>query len=133
MTNCTFCDIIAGKKKDYKIWEDDKFIALLDIEPFRLGHCMLIPKKHIDYFFDLDDALYSEIFLAAKKLEGPLKKATNAKRIGIAVVSFSVPHAHLHLIPLHKENELFDPKLFTKAKHEELVEVQNKIIQRLKQ
>ena len=124
---CRFCDIAAKKVEDYIIWENDNLLALLDIRPAKQGHCMLIPKKHIDYLFELDHELYSELFMAVKKLSEPLKKATNAKRIGIIVFGFEVPHAHVHLIPLSGSNELIDVNKFTKAKPEELKEIQDKI------
>lgn len=132
MVDCRFCDIINGKINDYKIWEDDKFLAFLDKSPANPGHCMLIPKKHVDYFFDLDDELYHELFRIAKKLSEPLKKAMNARRIGIAVAGFSVPHAHLHLVPLNGKNELFDEKKFIKQPPERLKEIQEKLIDSLK-
>jgi len=128
MDNCRFCQIAQKKVQDFVFWEDEDFIAFLDANPAKPGHCMIIPKKHTDYFFDLDDELYLKLFKVAKKLSEPLRKAMDAKRIGLAVVGFDVPHAHLHLIPLHGSNELFDPKKFTRAKPEELKEIQNKLI-----
>ena len=127
MDNCRFCQIAQKKVQDYVIYEDENFMAFLDVNPAKAGHCMLIPKKHTDYFFDLDDDLYFGLFKTAKKLSEPIKKTMGAKRIGIAVVGFDVPHAHLHLIPLHGSNELFDPKKFTRAKPEELKEIQEKL------
>ncbi len=131
MDECKFCQIAQKKVQDYVFWEDEDFIAFLDHNPANPGHCMIIPKKHTDYFFDLEDELYLKLFKIAKKLSKPLKQAVGAKRIGIAVVGFDVPHAHLHLIPLHGSNELFDPKKFQKASHEELKEMQNKLIKEL--
>ena len=127
MDNCRFCQIAQKKVQDYIIWEDKDFIVLLDANPAKPGHCMIIPKKHTDYFFYLDDELYLKLFKIAKRLSEPLRKAMDAKRIGIAVVGFDVPHAHLHLIPLHGSNELFDHKKFTKAKPEELKNIQEKL------
>lgn len=131
MYKCIFCDIAQHKREDYVVWEDEKFMAFLDINPANPGHCMLIPKNHVDYFFNLDDELYYGLFRTAKKLSEPLRLAMNAKRIGIAVVGFDVPHAHLHLVPLHGSNELFDPKKFTKATQEELKKTQNIIKQHI--
>jgi len=125
--NCKFCDIVNKKKNDYIIWENNKFLAMLDINPAKPGHSMLIPKTHIDNIFDMEESLYNELFKAAKKLEKPLKQAMKAKRIGMAIVGFNVPHAHLHPVPLHKPKELFDPKLFAKAKHHDLIKTHNKI------
>lgn len=132
MVNCRFCDIVNRKVSDYIIWEDEKFIAFLDSSPANPGHCMLIPKKHFDYFFDMDDELYQELFMTAKKLAEPLRKITNAKRIGIAVLGFSMPHAHLHLIPLHGPDELFDEGKLAKQTHEELQKTQNNLKEALK-
>jgi len=125
--NCRFCNIVEGKIEDYTLWEDDKFLLFLDLNPRNLGHSLLIPKKHVDYFFDLDDELYNELFQTAKRLEVTLRKATGAKRIGIAVVGFGMGHAHLHLVPLHGPNELFNPVDFPEANHEELKKVQDKL------
>ncbi|OGJ16084.1 hypothetical protein A3K73_05695 [Candidatus Pacearchaeota archaeon RBG_13_36_9] len=127
MDNCRFCQIAQKKVQDYVIWEDKNFIAFLDVNPVKSGHCMLIPKRHTDYFFDLDDELYLGLFKTAKKLSEPIRKVIGAKRIGITVVGFDVPHAHLHLIPLQGSNELFDPKKFRKAKPDELRYIQEKL------
>ena len=102
MENCIFCRIVAGVKPAHRIWESEDFLAFLSIHPCNPGHTCLIPKIHIEYVFDLEDRLYSRIFLAAKQLSKPIKAATNANRIGIAVEGFSVPHVHLHLVPLYK-------------------------------
>ena len=69
---CRFCDIAQRKVEDYVIWEDDKFIAFLDITPAKPSHCMLIPKLHVDYFFDLPESLYLELFKVAKRLSRPM-------------------------------------------------------------
>ena len=131
MSDCRFCDIIKGDIEDYKVWENKNFIALLDISPANPGHFMLIPKQHISDVFDLDSELYNELFSLAKRFRKPLQNITNAKRVGIAVVGFAVPHAHLHLVPLHKSNELFDPKSFKKADIEDLKSMQNKLAKEL--
>lgn len=123
MIDCKFCEIINGKE-DYKVWENNNFLALLDVMPAKKGHLMLIPKKHIGDIFELQEPLFSELLQVAKRLQEPLKKATNAKRIGLVLVGFAIPHAHLHLIPLHKSNELFDPLLFPKADPQELKQTQ---------
>ena len=127
MDNCRFCQIAQKKVKDYVVWEDENFIAFLDINPAKAGHCMLIHKKHTDYFFDLEDESYLGLFKTAKKLSEPMRRAMDAKRIGIAVVGFDIPHAHLHLVSLHGSDELFDSKKFTKAKPDELKTVQEKL------
>jgi len=117
--DCIFCMIKDGKIPSEKVWEDERFIAFLDINPVNPGHTLIIPKKHEDYIFELDDAEYAALFKAAKTVAGPLKKATGAKRIGMLIEGFLVPHAHLHLIPINKGSEM-SPGNYKKATPEEL-------------
>lgn len=123
---CVFCKILDGKIPSHAIWSDDKFFAFLDINPVSPGHTLLIPKKHHDYFFDMDDATYTEIIKAAKKLSKPLQKAMNAKRIGVLIEGFAVPHTHIHLIPINKGGEM-DPNRAKKASQDELSGIAKKI------
>jgi histidine triad (HIT) family protein len=126
MKTCIFCQIIKGVEPAHKIWESDEFLAFLSIHPVNPGHVCLIPKKHIDYVLDLEESLYSRIFQAAKRLSEPIQQATSAKRIGIAVEGFSVPHVHVHLVPLFNVAEL-DPHRHIKQNQEELAEMAVKI------
>jgi len=126
MTNCRFCDIVNGSK-DFLLWENNNFMLLLDTIPCKEGHCLLIPKQHVDTIFDLNDEIYNELFSIIKKLEKPLCEVTKAKRLGLILTGFEIPHAHIHLVPLHGSNELFDPGLFKKAESDELRKVQEKI------
>ena len=126
METCIFCQIIEGIEPAHKIWESDDFLAFLSLHPCNPGHTCLIPKTHVDYVFDLDEPLYSGIFQLAKQLSGPLKKATEAKRIGIAIEGFSVPHVHLHLVPLYNVAEL-DPHRHIKQNSEEVAEMAENI------
>lgn len=126
MENCVFCRIVEGKEIAHKVWESEQLLAFLSIHPCNPGHVCLIPKAHIDYVFDLNEPLYSDLFQVAKQLSEPLKRATSAKRIGIAVEGFSVPHVHLHLIPLHNLAEL-DPHRHIKQNARELAEMAEKI------
>lgn len=126
MKTCIFCQIIKGAEPAHKIWESDEFLAFLSIHPVNPGHVCLIPKTHVDYVFDLEEPLYSRIFQAAKPLSGPIQRATSAKRIGIAVEGFSVPHVHVHLVPLFNVDEL-DPHRHIKQNQEQLVEMAAKI------
>ena len=117
MNECVFCKIVKGEIPSYKIWEDDKFYAFLDINPIFPGHTLLIPKKHHNYV---------EIMLKAKMLSSRIKTATGSARVGLAVEGISVPHLHIHLVPINYVNDL-DP---CKAKHatpEELKEMQEKL------
>lgn len=126
MENCIFCKIVLGVEPAHKIWESEQFLAFLSIHPCNPGHICLIPKTHVDYVFDLEEPLYSRIFQASKQLSESLKKATSAKRIGIAVEGFNVPHVHIHLVPLYNVAEL-DPHRHIKQNAEELAEMGEKI------
>ncbi len=124
--SCTFCKILNDELPSHKVWENEGFLAFLDINPINPGHTLVIPKKHSDYIFDLQDKTYTEIFNVIKKIAEPLRKAMNSKRIGVAIEGFAVPHVHIHLVPLNKENEL-DPHRAIKANEEDLVKIAQKI------
>lgn len=126
MQDCLFCKIIKGDVPSYKIWEDENFFAFLDINPINPGHTILVLKKHLDYIFDLEEPLYLEIFKTAKKLSEPLKRAVGAKRIALAIEGFLIPHAHIHLVPVNKVNDL-DPNKVKKASPKELSEMMERI------
>ena len=126
MEDCLFCKIIKGEIPSYKIWEDRNFFAFLDINPINPGHTILVLKKHLGYIFDLEEPLYSETFKTIKKLSKPLKKATEAKRIALAIEGFTVPHIHIHLVPANRVNDL-DPNRARKANPEELSKMAEKI------
>ena len=96
-----FSKIVRGEIPCHKIAEDEDFLAFLDAFPIAKGHTLVIPKKQIDYLFDLDDDLYSRLFLFAKKIAPALKAAVPCLRIGVSVIGLEVPHAHVHLIPLN--------------------------------
>ncbi|MDP4269272.1 MAG: HIT family protein [Bacteroidota bacterium] len=112
-----FSRIASGEIPSYKIAESDKFYAFLDISPLTKGHTLVIPRQETDYIFDLDDALLAEMTVFAKKVAGAIKAAVPCKRIGVAVVGLEVPHAHIHLVPLHSEGDLnfSNPKLSLSA------------------
>ena len=121
-----FTKIINGEIPSYKVLEDDNFIAFLDINPNTIGHTLCIPKKEIDNLFDLDDDLYVGLMNFSKKVATAMKKALDCKRIGISVVGFEVPHAHVHLIPINKIEDM-DFKNIVKLNNEEFVNVADKI------
>jgi histidine triad (HIT) family protein len=100
-----FTKIVNGEIPCYKIAEDDRYLAFLDINPLTKGHTLVIPKKETDYIFDLDDELIAGLMVFAKKIARAMDKVMLCKRIGVAVLGLEVPHAHVHLIPL---NNLFD-------------------------
>lgn len=101
-----FSKIIAGEIPSHKIAEDDRYFAFLDINPVATGHTLVIPKKEVDYLFNLDDDLYSGLMLFSKKIAVAIEKAVPCKRIGVSVIGLEVPHAHLHLIPLNSMRDI---------------------------
>lgn len=98
-----FTKIINGEIPSYKVAEDENFLAFLDISPLEEGHTLVIPKKEIDYIFDMDDDLLTAFHLFSKKVAKGIDKTIKCKRVGIAVIGLEVPHAHIHLIPLHAD------------------------------
>ena len=101
-----FSRIIAGEIPSYRILEDDRFFAFLDIAPLRMGHVLVVPKMETDRFFDMDNSDLSAILLFAKPIVAAIEKAFPCRRVGIAVIGLEVPHAHLHLVPLDDADDL---------------------------
>jgi histidine triad (HIT) family protein len=118
-----FTKIVNGEIPCYKIAEDDNFLAFLDVNPNAIGHTLCIPKQEIDKIFDLDDALFLGLMQFSKKIAIALEKAVPCKRIGMSVIGLEVPHAHVHLIPLNKMDEMrFQNKVrLSKEEFEDLV------------
>lgn len=108
-----FSRIVAGEIPSYKVAEDDQFYAFLDINPLVKGHTLVIPKKEVDYIFDLSDEELAAMHIFAKKVARAIEKAVPCKRIGVSVIGLEVPHAHIHLIPINGESDmnLANPKL----------------------
>ena len=126
MGTCIFCRIVEGVELAHRVWETRDFLAFLTRSPCNPGHTLLIPKTHVDYLFDLEEPLYSAMFQTAKQLSAPIQRATDAKRIGVAVEGFSVPHVHLHLVPLYNVSEL-DPHRHIEQSQQELAEMAGRI------
>lgn len=101
-----FTKIIQGEIPCYKIAEDDRFLAFLDVNPNAKGHTLCIPKQEINKIFDMDDDLYLGLMQFSKKIAIALEKTVPCKRVGMAVVGLEVPHAHVHLIPLNEMDEM---------------------------
>jgi histidine triad (HIT) family protein len=101
-----FSKIVNGEIPCYKIAEDENYLAFLDVNPLAIGHTLVIPKKEIDYIFNLDDKLLAGLHVFSKKVAVALEKAVPCKRIGVAVIGLEVPHAHVHLIPLNTMNDI---------------------------
>lgn len=122
-----FSRIITGEIPSYKIAENDRFYAFLDINPMSKGHTLVVPKQETDYLFDLDDPLLGDMAVFAKKVAKAIGKAIPCKRVGMMVIGLEVPHAHIHLIPIRKEGDmsLANPKLQLPA--EEFEEIAEKI------
>lgn len=108
-----FSRIIAGEIPCYKLAEDERFFAFLDINPLVKGHALVVPKQEVDYIFDLSDDDLAAMHVFAKKLAHAIEKAFPCKKVGEAVVGLEVPHAHIHLIPMQKESDMLfsNPKL----------------------
>lgn len=122
-----FTKIINGEIPCHKIAEDDNFLAFLDIMPLADGHTLVIPKKEIDYIFDLNDDLLSGLMLFAKKIAPALQQAVPCKRIGVSVIGLEVPHAHVHLIPLNTMNDINFTREKLKPSPEQLTATATKI------
>jgi histidine triad (HIT) family protein len=126
-----FSKIIAGQIPSYKIAENDKFFAFLDIFPLREGHTLVVPKKEMDNLFDLPGEYLEEILVFAQPIAKAIERSFDCNRCGISVIGLEVPHAHIHLIPINSANDLnfTNPKL--KLSAAELKQVQQKIVSNL--
>jgi histidine triad (HIT) family protein len=101
-----FTKIIRGEIPSYKIAEDDRFFAFLDINPVGKGHTLVVPKEETDYLFDLNPALLGDLMQFAQKIAHALKRTVACKRVGVVVMGLEVPHAHIHLIPMNSEADI---------------------------
>jgi histidine triad (HIT) family protein len=126
-----FAKIIAGEITCHKIAENENCFAFLDINPLRLGHVLVIPKREVDYIFDLTNEEYSSLWLFANQIAKAIKKVVVCKKVGIAVIGLEVPHAHIHLVPIDYVGDInFSlPKL--KPAPSELEEIATKIANHL--
>ncbi len=122
-----FSRIVAGEIPCYKVAENDRYFAFLDINPVAKGHTLVIPKHEVDYIFDLDDEEYAGLMQFAKKVAAAMRSVIDCKRIGVAVMGLEVPHTHVHLVPISKESDMnfFKEKLTVGA--EEMAEIARKI------
>lgn len=101
-----FSKIVSGDIPAFKVAEDENYVAFLDIFPLAKGHVLVIPKKETDYIFDLDYEEYIGLFSFAKKVAKAMDKVISCERIGVAVIGLEVPHAHVHLVPLHDVSDI---------------------------
>jgi len=126
-----FSKIIAGQIPSYKIAEDDRFYAFLDIFPLREGHTLVVPKIEIDKFFDMPEDYLSKMLVFAQPVARAIEKAFDCNRCGLSVVGLEVPHAHLHLVPIDSSDDLNFTRHKLKQSPEELKAAQQKILQHL--
>ena len=122
-----FSKIVAGEISSYKIAEDDRFFAFLDINPLVKGHTLVIPKREVDYIFDMEDEELASMHLFAKSVAKAIEKAIPCKRIGVAVMGLEVSHAHIHLIPINKESDMIISNPKQKLSNEEFVAIAESI------
>ena len=122
-----FTKIIRGEIPSYKIAEDDKFFAFLDINPLSKGHTLVVPKVEEDYLFDLDSDLLGEMMIFSKKVALAIDKVIDCKRVGVAVLGLEVPHAHIHLCPINGIYDIDFSKPKLKLTDEEFREIADKI------
>ncbi len=101
-----FSRIIAGEIPSYKVAEDDRYFAFLDINPLAKGHTLVVPKQEVDYIFDLDDTTLAGMMLFAKKVAAKIKREIACKKVAVVVLGLEVAHAHIHLIPIQSENDV---------------------------
>ena len=101
-----FSRIAVGEIPSYKIAEDDRFYAFLDINPRKRGHTLVIPKQEVDYLFDLDEGNLGDLFRFAQRVAKAIKQVVPCNRVGVAVLGLEVPHAHIHLIPIEAEGDM---------------------------
>lgn len=126
-----FSKIIAGQVPSYRITENEKFFAFLDISPIVRGHVLVVPKIETDKFFDMPDDYLSEILLFAKPVARAIEKSFDCNRCGITVMGMEVPHAHLHLVPINSADDLNFTRQKMKLAADELFEIQQQIVRAL--
>lgn len=122
-----FSKIIAGDIPSYKIAENEYCYAFLDISPLKAGHTLVVPKKETDYLFDLEDVYYNELHKFSKQVAKAIEKIVPCKRIGVVVLGFEVPHAHIHLIPINSESEINFKNARVQMTKQEMAELAQKI------
>ena len=118
-----FSRIVAGEIPCYKVAENEKFFAFLDIAPLAKGHTLVIPKREVDYFYDLEDDELQEMIVFAKSIAKKIKATTGCKKVATVVLGLEVPHAHIHLVPMNTENDVDFKREKLTLTPEEFVEI----------
>jgi histidine triad (HIT) family protein len=126
-----FSKIISGEIPSYKIAENELFYAFLDVFPLVPGHTLIVPKKEVDYFFDLETDALSSILEFAQPIAKAIQQAFPCKRCGISVIGLEVPHAHLHIVPINSADDLNFTRPKLKPTPEELLDAQTRILEKL--
>ena len=124
-----FSRIVAGEIPCYKVAENDYFLAFLDITPVQKGHVLVIPKKEIDYIFDIEDDLIGDMMIFSKKVANAIKAVFPCERIGVAVIGLEVPHAHIHLIPINSLSDMDFKNVRLKLDSAEMSDIAQRIHQ----
>lgn len=127
-----FSKIIAGEIPSYKVAENDRFIAFLDVFPIQEGHVLVVPKVEIDRFFDVPDELLQEWLVFAKPIAKAIEKAFPCNRCGISVIGLEVPHAHMHLVPINSEKDLSFSNPRLKFSDEQFEAIRQRIVEHIK-
>ena len=122
-----FSKIAAGEIPSYKCAENDKFYAFLDINPLAKGHTLVIPRREVDYFFDMTDDELAEMIVFAKQVAVAIKKALPCRKVGMAVLGLEVAHAHIHLVPMQSEGDMNFANTKLKLSSEEFEQIAEKI------
>lgn len=127
MHNSIFSKIIRGDLPSYKILEDENNFSFLDINPLAYGHTLVVPKKEIDYIFDLSSKKYLDLLAFSRKIALAMKKVIPCERIGVSIIGLEVPHAHVHLVPINSISDLNFERDKLKFTEEEMFSIANKI------
>ena len=122
-----FSRIVAGEIPCYKVAENEKFFAFLDIAPLAKGHTLVVPKREVDYFFDLEDDELAEMVVFAKQIAKKIKATTGCKKVATVVLGLEVAHAHIHLVPMNTENDVDFKREKLNLTQEEFVEIANSL------
>ena len=127
MASSVFTKIVNGQLESYKLLEEKGYLSFLDISPLTLGHTLVIPKKQVDYIFDLNNDEYLKLWNFTRKVSIILKRAISCDRIGISVIGFEVPHVHIHLIPINSISDMNFNNDRMKLSHQDFIDTSNKI------
>ena len=118
-----FSKIVSGEIPCFKVAENDQFLAFLDVMPLKEGHVLVVPKKEIDYIFDMEDLLLADMMIFSKSVARKLKEVFPCKKIGVTVIGLEVPHAHIHLIPINSLSDMDFSKPKLKLEESRLIEI----------